>query len=262
MLIHEIVIENFRGYEGRHRISAERLTALVGRNDSGKSTILDSLGAFFDHPLCKIDFEDVNKASLPKGELRIGLVFRDFPSELILDSSSKTSLEAEHLLNAAGFLEIHKIWSFTDSKLTSKPSVKICAVHPRAENVGDLLQLKISDLRKRLPADAAANKASCASLRAAIWTAADNLDLGDVEVPVDKEDAKEIWSRISDVLPHFALFRADRASTDDDAEVQDPLKIAISNAIASVLNICAFGVHLSRVWGPVGRARSSGLGCR
>jgi UDP-glucose 4-epimerase len=28
------------------------------------------------------------------------------------------------------------------------------------------------------------------------------------------------------------------------------------------VNICAFGVHLSRVWGPVGRARSSGLGCR
>ncbi len=40
-----------------------------------------------------------------------------------------------------------------------------------------------------------------------------------------------LWEKIREYLPHFALFRADRPSTDEEAEVQDPMKIAISQAI-------------------------------
>ena len=39
---------------------------------------------------------------------------------------------------------------------------------------------------------------------------------------------------ISPYLPAFALFKSDRASTDQDAEAQDPLKAAIRDAIKSV----------------------------
>jgi len=43
-----------------------------------------------------------------------------------------------------------------------------------------------------------------------------------------------IWDQLSKYLPVYALFRADRPSTDEDDEVQDPLKIAIKQAIQDV----------------------------
>ena len=42
-----IYIENFRGYKGKTYISIESLTAFVGKNDIGKSTILEALDVFF-----------------------------------------------------------------------------------------------------------------------------------------------------------------------------------------------------------------------
>ncbi|MBR3904035.1 MAG: AAA family ATPase [Akkermansia sp.] len=47
MKLRTIIIKNFRGYSGEYRISVGDLTALIGKNDAGKSTILDALGIFF-----------------------------------------------------------------------------------------------------------------------------------------------------------------------------------------------------------------------
>lgn len=42
-----------------------------------------------------------------------------------------------------------------------------------------------------------------------------------------------IWKPLQDALPLYQLFRADRPSTDQDSEAQDPLKYAIKEALAS-----------------------------
>ena len=60
MKLTEIVLKNFRAYRGEHRIPVSNLTAFVGKNDSGKSSIFDALAIFFEHPLGKkYDFSDV-----------------------------------------------------------------------------------------------------------------------------------------------------------------------------------------------------------
>jgi putative ATP-dependent endonuclease of OLD family len=51
------------------------------------------------------------------------------------------------------------------------------------------------------------------------------------EIDLSKEDGKSILGQVQDVLPIYALFRADRPSTDQDAEVQDPMKVAIRTAL-------------------------------
>lgn len=48
MLIHSIILENFRGYQTRQVIQLSDFTAFVGKNDAGKSTILEALDIFFN----------------------------------------------------------------------------------------------------------------------------------------------------------------------------------------------------------------------
>lgn len=75
MFLREVVLQNFRGYKNQHRIPIDQLTAFIGKNDAGKSSIFDALAVFFDHPLGKIDASDICVHAGVSGELRIGCVF-------------------------------------------------------------------------------------------------------------------------------------------------------------------------------------------
>ncbi|HML96176.1 MAG TPA: ATP-binding protein [Thermodesulfobacteriota bacterium] len=236
MFLREVILKNFRGYKNEHRIPIDQLTAFIGKNDAGKSSIFDALAVFFDHPLGKIDASDICVHAGANGELRIGCVFSDFPDSITIDASSVTTLADEYLLNVGGALEIHKVYEFSDGTL-KKPKVFAIANHPTANGFDGLLSKKNAELKKAGEAaniDAGVDKRSNAALRRAIWGSADDLKLGHSEIQLDKEDAKAIWEQLSKYLPEYALFRADRPSTDEDSEVQDPLKVAIKQAIEEV----------------------------
>lgn len=236
MILREIILRNFRGYKDETRIPINNLTAFIGKNDTGKSSILDALAIFFEHQLGKIDFSDICVFAEETGEIVIGCVFSDFPEEITIDDTSVTSLENEYLINNDGYLEIHKIFNYSNRRI-EKPKVFAIANHPSAENVSDLLQKKNSALKSQARslgiidnADARSN----VSLRHAIWEATADLHLQTSKIQLDKIDEKAIYDQIQKHFPLFALFRADRPSTDEDAEVQDPLKIAVKQAIAEV----------------------------
>jgi energy-coupling factor transporter ATP-binding protein EcfA2 len=240
MILKKIILQNFRGYKNRHEIPVNQLTAFIGKNDSGKSTIFDALAIFFDHPLGRIDVSDVcvHLGTPVVAEIRIGCVFDDLPSELTIDASSKTTLAGEYLLNEDNCLEIHKIWDVQDGAI-KKQKVFSIANHPTANMGEGLLAKKNADLKKiadSLDVDASVDRRSNVALRKAIWECIgeSNLSLSKVEIQLDKDDAKIIWDKLLPYLPEYALFRADRASTDEDSEVQDPLKIAIQQAIKGV----------------------------
>lgn len=46
MKLREVVLKNFRGYYDETRITIDDLTALIGKNDIGKCTILEALDIF------------------------------------------------------------------------------------------------------------------------------------------------------------------------------------------------------------------------
>jgi putative ATP-dependent endonuclease of OLD family len=48
MKLKEVIIKNFRGYSHETRIRIDAITALIGKNDVGKSTILEALDIFFN----------------------------------------------------------------------------------------------------------------------------------------------------------------------------------------------------------------------
>lgn len=70
-------------------------------------------------------------------------------------------------------------------------------------------------------------------MRASIWNHFyEELQLQEVEIDTSKEDAKNIWEKIQNYLPLYSLFQSDRKNSDNDSEVQDPLKEAVKQIIA------------------------------
>jgi putative ATP-dependent endonuclease of the OLD family len=238
MKLKTIKIRNFRCYRNETIIEFNNLTAFIGRNDSGKSSILEALEIFFNNSVVKIEREDLNVDALAVGDNKIEItcIFNDLPSELIIDSASPTTLDSEYLLNPNGCLEIRKVYPCTAAN--PKEQVYIVANHPTIANGNDLLLLKRQELRQRanelgIPSDNYNGNIN-SSLRSAIWNHLGTLNLSISEIQVDKEDAKKAWDYLIKWMPQFALFKSDRESNDGDKEVTDPMKIAVNMALGEV----------------------------
>lgn len=237
MRLRRLILENFRGYARRTEIDIADLTSLVGKNDVGKSTILEALAIFFGCDAVKIDQQDACMRGETGPLIRIGCVFDQFPEQLVIDARAPTRLADEYLLNAEGLLEIVKV--FDASKKSPPCTVYANCLHPTASGVDDLLQLKNADLKKRagdrgIAQEAIADSRSNGSLRAAIRAHVADLHVAARSIPLDAEDGKKVWEQLQKVLPTFALFRSDRPSRDEDPEVQDPMALAVKEAVREV----------------------------
>ncbi len=146
MRLDQVILNNFRAYRIETRFDIDDLTALIGKNDTGKSTVLEALEIFFNSDQITIEPAD----ACVKGENKqatIGCVFSNFPDLLTIDVQAKTKLREELLLNKDGKLEIRKRWDL--SKQKPKEEVFAFALHPSNQKAKDLLRLKISDLKQR-----------------------------------------------------------------------------------------------------------------
>lgn len=234
MKLEAIILKNFRSYRNEIRIPVGNFTAFIGKNDVGKSTILEALEIFFNAQQIDIEEEDVSIGSEDR-KIIIGCEFSDFPEQLVIDEQAPTSLKEAFLINENGNLEIHKVYDFSGSK--AKITVFARTVHPSLDKYSDLLQLSIAGLKARLKelgvSEVGVNLSSKPSIRSAIWgsKSSDELVLTSSYVSIDSKDTKDVWDKIQEHLPVFALFQADRASKDEDVEVQDPMKIAIKSAL-------------------------------
>ena len=233
MKLKRLRLRNFRCFKEEISIDFEDITALVGKNDSGKSTLMDALDIFLND--VDPDKDDASKNGTP-GDLSIICEFTDLPDEVILDDANPTKLSTEFLLNTEERLEIHKFYSGELQKPKCK-SIQAHAIHPTIDGAKNLLQLKNSDLKKRaqeLDIDLeGVDQRVNAQIRARIRDHFDNLNRAPSMIPLNEDNAKKIWTELRKYLPAFALFKSDRTSTDQDPEAQDPLKAAVKEAIKS-----------------------------
>jgi len=225
-------IKNFRGFTEEACIDFHDLSVLIGKNDSGKSTILEALNAFFNDSIEKDDF----CVYASEGEkIIISCIFSDLPEKIILDSTYETKLSDEFLVNKEGKLEIVKEFDCSPAKPKTK-KMYLNSYAPSAESINDLYELKITDLKnkaKTLNIDISGiNKSVCSEIRHAIWNQSDDLLLSEQHIDLNGFYGKSIYPQIKDELPIFALFKSDRTSTDQDSEAQDPMKAAIKETIA------------------------------
>lgn len=234
-------LTHFRGYRDTTLIPVDdALTGIVGRNDYGKSTVLEALAVFFESDGAKVDKSDMNCFSLAEGaeQFEIACEFDDLPDTLVLDENVETTLTQEYLLNADGALEIVKTYKAATGKVER---TTIRCQHPADQDLRTLLSLKMADLKRlgeqRGVADAVPDKRVASLWRQAIRDAAAPIACQEILLDVDKglsTDSKSIWGKIQDQLPTFALFKADRESSDGDAEAKNPLQQAVKDAQAAL----------------------------
>ena len=153
----------FSSYYDENRISINDLTALIGKNDVGKSTILEALEIFFNQ--AKIESGDKNVFHAAEDTI-IGCVFDDLPSEIALENVS-TSFTAEYLLNEDGDLEIRKIY-----RTGGKQTIWINAKHPSNAGFDDLLSKKNQELKAIIRENGLENSVNLTintEMRTALW---------------------------------------------------------------------------------------------
>lgn len=233
MRLIELRLKNFRCYKNILSIKIDDLTCIIGKNDIGKSTILEGLDCFFND---NVDKGDLNTNS-DDSTIEITCVFDEVPKTIILDSSVETSPKDENILNKDGNLEIKK--TFKIGKTISKATY-IIAEHPIHEKLINILSLKNSPL-KALAIEVGANldgvqKTKNPPLRKAIKEAiVSENDL--IELKVDgsldgENNLKTLWTKLKSFLPIFSLFKVDKNIDDKDKDVQDPMKHAIKESLA------------------------------
>lgn len=239
MKLEKIILKNFRTYKESFEINFNNFTAIIGKNDIGKSSILEALDIFFNESAkgyTKIDKSDLN-IDAEDSIIEISCTFSDFPEEIDLDAGNKTSLKKEYLLNQSGLLEIVKQYDTSLSQLKSK--IFIRAYHPtRPDNVADLMKLKQAELKKRIEElnITDVNKNINSSMRDAIRNYyAKEIECNTTILEVDKEDSKKIIEKIKGYLPIYALFKSDRMNSDKESEIQDPISLATKKAIENEL---------------------------
>ena len=245
MKLCKLILKNFRGYESLHVDLNEDINVIIGKNDIGKSTIMEAMDIFFNgNSSSKIDVDDLNIYAEEK-EIQISCLFSECYEDIVLDSTRKTSLAQEYLLNNDGLLEIRKVWNCSKEKIGSSDlKVYINAYYPKI-NEKPLINMKISELKKILQSLQneiinydSINKTVSSEIRKSLYEHHINNN-GTFEnklIDISKEDAKDIWSKINENLPIFFLFKSDRSNVDSDSEVQNPLKIATKNALRELQN--------------------------
>ena len=238
MHLAKVRIKNFRCYNEEIQLELDDLTAIIGRNDAGKSTILDALDIFFGN--VKVEQSDGSVEGEPS-QLAITCEFDELPAAIIIDETNETSLPAEYLLNEDGRLEWTVIYNASLKSPGPKPKEEyLTAVHPSAKNYSDLLFLKNGELKDRLAElkipDGPIDKRINAQMRIAIWNSVSEheLQLSSQRLPISQLDGgsgRKISEKLKQQRPMYFLFRADRPGTDQDSEAQDPMKKAVQAAM-------------------------------
>ena len=227
MRIKKVILTGFRCFEQHTEITFSDFTAFVGKNDIGKSTILEALDLFFNEGkgAVKVDEQDIS-VGIEESYYSIEVVFTDIPQEIVVDSSYTTNLKSEYLLNEDGDLDVIKRCN------GKKINTFLRVLHPDNPNCSNLHQKKQNELRAIIDESAieCVNKNANSVMRKAIWNCySDDLRLTIKEIDVSQGvDTKNIWLKLSTELPVYSLFKADRENTDGDKIVQDPLKAAVS----------------------------------
>lgn len=229
MKLYSLTLRNFRGYKDETTILFDNLTAIVGKNDIGKSSILEALDIFCNSkPVHPIEKSDLNVDAMAAGETDIEITaeFTEYPATLVIDATNQTSLADEYLLTADRRLKVRKVYPNA-----GKEKVFIIANHPTQADCADLISLKQKDLKKKVEdLGLECDKTKNAEMRKAIrdyYAAQGDLLLQEVAIESTKENVKDIWSKLTDYLPVYSLFVSDRTNNEGDKIVQDPLKFAV-----------------------------------
>lgn len=236
MKLTKLRLRNFRNYSGTTEVDISDLNVFIGKNDIGKSSILEALDIFFNGKPDKNDLCITGDTNT----IEITCLFDDFPEQLILDDAVETSLNDEYLLNADGKLEIRK--KFTIGATVTEETVIIC-LYPDHADLANLLSKKRTTLQLQFEElginPEGVNRTISKELRNAIrnhFYADGNITTSPTEIKIDgrldnEDNRKKIWTNLKNYLPLYSLFFVDKPLNDQDSDIQDPMKEIVKEVL-------------------------------
>lgn len=243
MILKKLKLKNFRGYKDFVVSFNDSINVIIGRNDIGKSTILDALAIFFQTDKIKIDIEDLCVFHDEKDFL-IGITccFDVGKGEILIDSTAYTNCADEYLLNEEGLLEICKTWDCSTGSIGKSSQKDYIIAHYPACYDTPLVIEKITALKQRyktlstIPECPKADATVAHELRQAIYKMdlAENPDFRTTQIEIKKIDSKNIQDTLYKQFPTYLIFESDRSNTDKDSEIQDPMKAITKTVLATM----------------------------
>lgn len=103
MRLVQVKVCNFRCFKDETTVDMDNLVVFIGRNDSGKSSLLDAMNIFLNDSVPEQDDLCVQASDQ---KVSITCVFDELPTQLVIDEQYPTNLADEYILNQNGRLEI------------------------------------------------------------------------------------------------------------------------------------------------------------
>lgn len=233
MKLEKLTIKNYRCYKDETVFKVDDLNCLIGKNDAGKSTVMEALDAFFND---NIDTGDLSTNS-DGTEIEITCEFSGIPNALILDTSIKTNPKEEGILNEVGNLEIVRV--FKVGKTVGK-SIFLNAYNYSHPELSNLLELKNGTLKAKALELGIDLTGVAKSKNPPIRSAFRNhfgreRSNGRIKVEgslTTENNLRAIWGKLNAMLPIYSLFKVDKSLDDKDGDVQDPMKSAVEETLA------------------------------
>lgn len=236
MKLTKLRLRNFRSYSQTTEIDITDLNVIIGKNDVGKSSVLEALDIFFNGKPDKNDLCITGDSNA----IEITCFFDDFPERLILDDAVETSLNDEYLLNSQSQLEIKK--KFSVGATVTEETVIVCQ-YPNHADLSNLLSKKRTTLQLQFDElginPNGVNRNISKELRKAIRNHF-YIDGEVITIPteikidgrLDNEDnRKKIWTNLKNYLPVYSLFFVDKPLNDQDSDIQDPMKEIVKEVL-------------------------------
>lgn len=224
MRIASITLKNFRAFHDETVIRFGPFSAIVGRNDSGKSSILHALDIFFNR---SPDLDDFTIGMPADGQMEISVRFMNPPETVQIEEGIDTTLAEESLLDEAGCLAVKKVYTKWTGTRPPSPEIRLLALDFIEEDFQNLCSRNERDLNRLgdtygLDFSRAGRGITNKSKRQALRAKASSDD-GAIQ-QVDYKISNELWRCLNNCLPSFSLFVADWRLSEEETGFQNEFK--------------------------------------
>lgn len=230
MRVNRIFIQGFRAFKDGTDIVVGSLTTIVGKNDTGKSSILHALDIFING---SPDDGDFNRDQDPDAPIIIQLSFSDLPNSVQLEEGIETDLQTENLLDSHSNLTIKKTYTRKNPK---KPKVIYLVEDFADSQYQNLCSIKETQLNERgndlgLDFKKSGSGITNKSKREGIRKKAQDKNTPKSSVEIEPAEAS---LKVLDYLPDFYLFKADESLSEEGTAFQKEFKVVIETAIDKI----------------------------
>lgn len=230
MRVSKISIQGFRAFKDTTEIHLGDLTTIVGKNDTGKSSIIHALNIFFNK---SPDDDDFNRDQSAEDPIVIQVSFTDLPDSIQLEEGIDTDLETENLLDTQHNLTIRKTYARKNPKKPKITYILEDLVDSQYQNLCSLKEAQLNDRGKSLGLDFKKSGAGITnkSKREAIRKVAraKRISKGSVEIEPAEASLKAL-----NYLPDFTWFPADEPLSEEGTAFQKSFKEVVEIAVGKI----------------------------